>query len=286
MSVKSNAEDTFWSYSHNLFFDSFTRIERWRKVDYLYNPPTNFGKLIYHTPFEDGILFTKKHLNKNLLSLNDSTYSFDLRLLVERHKVRLFIDKKTLLIREISSISKKQSKLFHLEFEYYNINGEKRKHSPVFPIDTTNLYLQEAAIRSHIEQKARNQKQDSLKQSFVLQEEFQALTLLDFWFIGCNPCFQSFKVMQKLRNDFSENQLKVELYSFDNQESIDDFKNKFKLNLNMLYDSPGYISKFGIKGYPTKILINAQGVELFRSSGNNPSDYETLKKLIEQELKN
>jgi thiol-disulfide isomerase/thioredoxin len=282
--IKSNADDTFWSYSYNLFFDSFTKIEGWQKVDYLYNPPTNFWSLIYHTPFEEGTLFTKKHLDKNLLSLNDSTYYFDLKLLMERNKVRLFIDKKTLLIREITSISKKPHKYFNIQFEYFNINGEKRKHSPIFPIDTTNLYLEEAAIQLHIEQNTKRHKQDSLMQNFEPKKEFQALTLLDFWFIGCNPCFQSFKVMQKLRNDFSEDQLKVELYSFDAQDRIDIYKTKFKLDLNMLYDSPGYISKFDVKVYPTKILINAQGEILYRASGNSPSDYEKLKQLIEQEI--
>jgi thiol-disulfide isomerase/thioredoxin len=282
--IKSNANESFWSYSYNLFFDNFTKFEDWKKKRYLYSPPTNFAPLIYFTPLENGTLFTKKQHKEILLSLNDSTYSLDLKHSLYKRKISLFIDKKTLLIREITSISNMQSAFFHLEFEYFNINGEKRKHSPVFPIDTTNLYLEEAAIQLHIKQKARNHKRDSLMQNFEPQKEFQALTLLDFWFIGCNPCFQSFKVMQKLRNDFSEDQLKVELYSFDAQDRIDIYKTKFKLDLNMLYDSPGYISKFDVKVYPTKILINAQGEILYRASGNSPSDYEKLKQLIEQEL--
>ncbi len=282
--VKSNAIDTFWSYSFNLFFDTFTKIEPWDKEFYLYRPPTNFWSLIYHTPFEEGTLFSKKQEDKNLISLNDSTYAFDLRLLVDRNRVRLFIDKKTLLIREITSISKKPSKYFNIQFEYFNVNGENKKECPVFPIDTTNLFLKEAAIQLHKRQKARNHKRDSLQQNFDPKKEFQALTLLDFWFIGCNPCFQSFKVMQKLRNDFTEDQLKVELYSFDKQEDIDEYKTKFKLDLNMLYDSQEYVGKFDVKAFPTKILINARGEVLYRSSGNKPDDYETLKKLIEEEL--
>jgi len=282
--VKSNAVDTFWSYSLNLFFDTFTKIEGWDKEYYLYGPPTKYWSLIYHIPFEEGTLFSKKQEDKNLISLNDSTYTFDLRLLVDRNKVRLFIDNKTLLIREITSISKKPSKYFNIQFEYFYINGEKKKHCPVFPIDTTNLYLKEVAIQLHKEQKERNKTRDSLQQNFDQQKEFQALTLLDFWFIGCNPCFQSFKVMQKLRNDFTEDQLKVELYSFDKQEDIDEYKTKFKLDLNMLFDSQEYIGKFDVKGFPTKILINSQGEVIYRSSGNKPDDYETLKKLIAVEL--
>ncbi len=282
--IKSNANESFWSYSYNLFFDSFTKFEGWKKKRYLYNPPTNFVTLIYFTPLENGTLFTKKQHKENLLSLNDSTYIFDLKHSLYGKNIRLFIEKKTLLIREINSISNMQSAFFHLEFEYFNINGEERKNCPIFPIDTTNLYLKEAAIQLHKRQKARNHKRDSLQQNFDPKKEFQALTLLDFWFIGCNPCFQSFKVMQKLRNNFTEDQLKVELYSFDKQEDIDEYKTKFKLDLNMLYDSQEYISKFDVKAFPTKILINSRGEVLYRSSGNKPDDYETLKKLIEEEL--
>jgi thiol-disulfide isomerase/thioredoxin len=157
----------------------------------------------------------------------------------------------------------------------------------MFPIDKSNQYLQEIFNEKLQESKIEAQQKDSIKTSFNPVGEFKTLTLMDFWFIGCQPCHKSFPAIEKIRQTYSESQLDVKALTLNKQEDADKYKVKFGYTFDMLYDTNQYITKFDIISYPTKILITPEGDILYRAGGSklNVDEYQIIKEIIDAYLK-
>ena len=279
------ADSLSYYYSYYYLLDSMNKDEYWNKSKYLKfgGFPTNTWALLFYTPLEE-FMFNKRHLKKRLKP-HPSGYIFDMRNARIGDKMRLFINKNTLLIDSIEIKGEKHPKSFH--FEYYGYNGQELKASKMFPIDKSNQYLQEIFNEKLQESKIEAQQKDSIKTSFNPVGEFKTLTLMDFWFIGCQPCHKSFPAIEKIRQTYSESQLDVKALTLNKQEDADKYKVKFGYTFDMLYDTNQYITKFDIISYPTKILITPEGDILYRAGGSklNVDEYQIIKEIIDAYLK-
>lgn len=115
------------------------------------------------------------------------------------------------------------------------------------------------------------------------------IVLLDYWFIGCGPCYLKMKELKKIAAHY-ENRNDVVLLTIDAgfRDSYENFLTeikKFPDNLRYAYDCAAVIAKqFEVKGYPTEIIIDKRGVIRHQFVGYN-SDVslvyvsETIKKI-------
>ncbi|MBD5213143.1 MAG: TlpA family protein disulfide reductase [Bacteroidales bacterium] len=110
--------------------------------------------------------------------------------------------------------------------------------------------------------------------------------VIDFWTTWCGPCRKGFEVMKKIYSEYCD-KLEVIAIACGDQEStwrqtISD------LNLpwnNYLAPSPesnnGTVAGFPVSGYPTKIIIDPNGIMREFSIGEDETFYAKLKNLLQ-----
>ena len=98
------------------------------------------------------------------------------------------------------------------------------------------------------------------------------LILLNFWATWCAPCKEEMPSLDKLQINQNLNNLKIFPINVgqDNVEnSLFFYKDLGIKNLEIYFDSPITLAKkFGLRGIPTSILFNKEGLEFARIIGS------------------
>ena len=104
-------------------------------------------------------------------------------------------------------------------------------------------------------------------------DEYQGnLIIMNFWATWCAPCKEEMPSLDILQNHKKLNNLKIFPINVgkDNLEkSLIFFKNLNIKNLRVYFDNPTTLAKkFGLRGIPTSILLNKDGLEFARIIGS------------------
>jgi len=98
------------------------------------------------------------------------------------------------------------------------------------------------------------------------------LILLNFWATWCAPCKEEMPSLDRLLTNKNLNNLKIFSINVgqDNIKNSLNFFNELKIkNLEPFFDSPVTLAKkFGLRGIPTSILFNKDGLEFARIVGS------------------
>lgn len=88
--------------------------------------------------------------------------------------------------------------------------------------------------------------------------------MLDFWIKNCTACIESVPHLNELQEKFKSKKFKlVSINSYDSQEKIKWFQNKYQVKYPILIDGKKIAEKYGVAAYPTVILINQRGEIIF-----------------------
>ena len=105
------------------------------------------------------------------------------------------------------------------------------------------------------------------------------LILLNFWATWCAPCKEEMPSLDKLQIHKKMNNLRIFPVNVgrDNLEKSLNFYNELRIkNLKVFFDTDITLAKkFGLRGIPTSILLNKDGLEFARIIGS--IDYEDIK---------
>lgn len=106
--------------------------------------------------------------------------------------------------------------------------------------------------------------------------------LLDFWASWCGPCLQQIPDLKALRDQFSENQMKIISISID-RDSVS-FANAVKennMNWEQRLDQNGLIStSLGVNSVPTVLMVDRNGVIKYYKNGGR-LDVARIKAILE-----
>ena len=106
--------------------------------------------------------------------------------------------------------------------------------------------------------------------------------VLDFWGTWCGYCV---KGIPKMKDYYSKYQDKVEFVSIDCkdiQQSWLTAIDKYGINwINLYAKNQEVPDKYGVMGYPTKIIIDKSGTIIFKSSGERDEIYQKMDELFE-----
>ena len=98
------------------------------------------------------------------------------------------------------------------------------------------------------------------------------LVLLNFWATWCAPCKEEMPSLDLLQNQENLDRLKIFPINVgqDNLENSLKFFEDLKIkNLKIYFDSPITLAKkFGLRGIPTSIIFNKDGLEFARIIGS------------------
>tara|TARA_B100001059_G_C17489909_1_gene405861 strand:- start:109 stop:618 length:510 start_codon:yes stop_codon:yes gene_type:complete len=113
---------------------------------------------------------------------------------------------------------------------------------------------------------------DAKKNQLNLNDFKGNLILLNFWATWCTPCKEEMPSLDKLQINQNLNNLKIFPINVgqDNLEnSLLFFEDLEIKNLEIYFDSPITLAKkFGLRGIPTSILFNKEGLEFARIIGS------------------
>ena len=113
---------------------------------------------------------------------------------------------------------------------------------------------------------------DSTKKQINLEDFKGNLILLNFWATWCAPCKEEMPSLDLLKNNSYLDNLKIFPINVgqENEEKAIDFFNDLKIkNLDTYFDSSITLAKkFRLRGIPTTILLNKDGLEFARIVGS------------------
>jgi thiol-disulfide isomerase/thioredoxin len=113
------------------------------------------------------------------------------------------------------------------------------------------------------------------------------VVLLDFWGTWCPPCRASVPILQTLHRKFANQAFELVGVSSDDDESVwKSFITANHMSWREYLDLTGEVrSQFEIDSFPTYIVLDKEGVILFRQSGLGESTQRELEDVIEKALK-
>lgn len=116
------------------------------------------------------------------------------------------------------------------------------------------------------------------------------VVILDFWATWCGPCKASFPGMQATINKY-KNDKEVEFLFIDVWQKEDNYKElaqkfiiKNQYTFNVLFDemkdrAKSTATAYGVRGIPTKIIIDKEGFIRFESSGGGTEVYKVVNEM-------
>ena len=157
----------------------------------------------------------------------------------------------------------------------------------IFIFIISNSFAEEIDIKNLVINKELK-KYDDLTFTDVKNKQFNLgdfkgnLVLLNFWATWCAPCREEMPSLDSLKVHENLDNLKIfpiNIGQEDLEKASEFFKDLEINNLDLFFGSPITISKkFGLRGIPTSILLNKNGLEFARIIGS--TDFKN-KKFIE-----
>lgn len=105
------------------------------------------------------------------------------------------------------------------------------------------------------------------------------ITLLDFWFIGCKPCYIGFPELQRVYDKYKHNNA-VKIYALNLPQATDQANDAFDLLKQQGYSFPNLVlesnkkaEEFGVKACPTTILLDENRRVIFRGGLSDAEKY-------------
>lgn len=103
---------------------------------------------------------------------------------------------------------------------------------------------------------------------YDLKNEAGKIYVINFWFINCAPCKKEIPELNELVTKYKDNKDVIFLaIALDEKYAIKDFLKTMPFNYNIIHDGRYYAQKYGVKGYPTHVVIGKDGLIKFSTLG-------------------
>ena len=123
-------------------------------------------------------------------------------------------------------------------------------------------------------------------EQFNLEDLQGYVVYIDFWAAWCKPCRDSFPWMQRMREKYADSALRIVAVNLDQKaEDMQAFLDQHPVDFTIVTDaSYTLFRQFDIKGVPTSIVIDRDGIEISRHAGFHIRDQDTYEQQIRQAL--
>lgn len=175
------------------------------------------------------------------------------------------------------------SALFLSEFgvaifnEYYDKIGENVKNSIFKPLLETKMRYSELAQNTKKMAVGADEIDFTLKglneNSITLSTLKGRYVLLYFWGSWCRWCILGLPKLNQFHNDFGEKVTIVGIACNDEESALKKIIQEHNIQWDNFMDTDKLSFKYGINGYPTKILLNPEGKIVLRYEGEHEDFY-------------
>ena len=120
-----------------------------------------------------------------------------------------------------------------------------------------------------------------------LDSQSEKILYIDFWASWCGPCKLSFPSMIKLKKLFKDEPFEIIAISVDTDlRAADKFLDSYEINFQVALDLDGAVAeKYALPGMPSSFLLDRDKKVIATHKGFRKSDFEKIKKEIEEALK-
>ena len=120
-----------------------------------------------------------------------------------------------------------------------------------------------------------------------LDSQSDKILYIDFWASWCGPCKLSFPSMIKLKKLFKDEPFEIIAISVDTDlRAANKFLDFYEINFQVARDLDGAVAeKYALPGMPSSFLLDRDKKVIATHKGFRKSDFEKIKKEIEEALK-
>lgn len=111
------------------------------------------------------------------------------------------------------------------------------------------------------------------------------VVVLNFWFVNCAPCRVEMPGLNTLTEEFKDEDVVFIAFALDNAEALKEFLKVKEFTYRIVPDASKIASLYGVKVFPTHVIINKSGQIEFMLTGGSEDRHEQLRPLIENLLR-
>ncbi|NBP67316.1 MAG: TlpA family protein disulfide reductase [Cytophagia bacterium] len=118
-------------------------------------------------------------------------------------------------------------------------------------------------------------------ETFNLSDYKGKYVLLDFWGSWCAPCIAELPQLKKVQSEFKDRLVVVGMICNDSKQKVNKAIDKYKINWIQLFDEKNkFPATYGVKSFPTKVLIDKNGVVVKTFQGTSEQVFLELERIL------
>jgi thiol-disulfide isomerase/thioredoxin len=118
-----------------------------------------------------------------------------------------------------------------------------------------------------------------------LKEARGKIIVINFWFINCGPCRKEIPELNTLADSFKKDERILFLgIALDAKKDLENFLRQLPFKYTIVDDGRWIAGKYGIRFFPTHLILDREGKVYFHTSGLAPNTVHWIRKSIEELL--
>jgi peroxiredoxin len=118
----------------------------------------------------------------------------------------------------------------------------------------------------------------------ILSELKGKVVVLNFWFVECKPCIMEMPELNELVEEFKEKNIVFLAIALNDKKELKKFLKTTDFNYKVVANGQTSADSYGVKGFPTNVIIDQNGIIHYVSTGIGPNNKENLQKAINELL--
>lgn len=126
--------------------------------------------------------------------------------------------------------------------------------------------------------------EDMKGKKHILSELKGKVVVLNFWFIECKPCVMEMPELNDLVTEFKGKEVIFLAIAVNKKEQLKKFLKTTDFSYKVLPNGQSVSDSYGVKGFPTNLIIDQFGIVQYVSTGIGPNNIVNLQKEIKNLL--
>ncbi len=120
---------------------------------------------------------------------------------------------------------------------------------------------------------------------YDLKKTTDKIYVFNFWFINCAPCKAEIPELNQIVSKYKDNKDVVFIgIALDDRYALKDFLKTFPFSYNIVSDGRDRAHRYGIKGYPTHVIVGKDGLIKFSTVGLAANTVYWIEKTIAEQV--